>query len=333
MATVNSGTNQRNFGHSYEEIELTKNVKIDQNCGRSEITIFVYSTADTSGNNFNKRQSTRKTWVEDAIKFNIQVFFVIAEPKDNETQKDLELEAFQYKDMIQFGFREDYYNCTLKHIAFMRWAQHKCLDTKYIMKADDDIILNINQLMKNLYKFKSGITGIVLAKRKPHRYINSKWYLPESIFPDFYYPDYLFGPAYIMTRDIIKPMIETLDQYLDPVIDIDDIFITGILAEKAGVKRHDSNKFRYSRHCRIGVCFMFNNIVLFECKSSHQSLDFWKRWKDTTPDWCQSFRNQFQVLDIIIIMLFIGFILFFLLKTRMEMKLRRGLNRIMITIL
>ncbi len=75
----------------------------------------MYSTAATSGESFNQIKSTRQTWVKDAIKFNIQVFFVIAEPKDNETQKELESEAFQYKDMIQFGFREDYYNCTLKH--------------------------------------------------------------------------------------------------------------------------------------------------------------------------------------------------------------------------
>jgi hypothetical protein len=116
-----------------------KVAKIDQKCKSSEILIFVHS----SGLYFVKRQATRETRISIAIKNNITVIFVIAEPKDNKTQKDLESEAFQYIDIIQFGFIDDYYNLTLKDFAFLRWAQNKCLDTKYIMKTDDDIILNV----------------------------------------------------------------------------------------------------------------------------------------------------------------------------------------------
>jgi hypothetical protein len=48
---------------------------------------------------------------------------MIAEPKDEKTQKELKSGAFANKDMIQFWFRDSYYNVTLKHIAFSRWAQ------------------------------------------------------------------------------------------------------------------------------------------------------------------------------------------------------------------
>jgi hypothetical protein len=71
-----------------------------------------------------------------------------------------------------------------KRYRFLRWAQNKCSDTKYIMKTDDDIILNVEQLVNNLKSFKSGITGALIPKRKPNRTIGYKWYIPESTYPD-----------------------------------------------------------------------------------------------------------------------------------------------------
>jgi hypothetical protein len=49
---------QRKFKHNKEEIELTKVVKIDQNCPNSEITIFVLLVSITSGEFFDKRHAT-----------------------------------------------------------------------------------------------------------------------------------------------------------------------------------------------------------------------------------------------------------------------------------
>jgi beta-1,3-galactosyltransferase 1 len=327
LESVNSGTNQRKFKHSKEEIELTKVVKIDQNCSKSEITVFVYSTATTSGQGLDKRQSTRKTWVKDAIKFNIQVFFVIAEPKHNENQKELESEALEYKDMIQFGFREDYYNLTLKSIAILRWAHIKCIDSKLIMKADDDLIVNVNQMVANLKSFRSGLTGVLREKDQPVRDFDSKWFMPKNIYPDEYYPNYLRGPAYVITRDAIKRFIETLDQYSSPVIVLEDVFITGLLAQRAGIQRHDSNKFSFHSGCRISVCFMFDLIVMFECETNDEKLDFWMRWKDTTPESCENFENHLPVIDILIVILLICFILFVIIRTRIVMISRRSLNK------
>ncbi|HEY6435040.1 MAG TPA: hypothetical protein VIY47_00495, partial [Ignavibacteriaceae bacterium] len=154
-----SGSDERRFKHNKQELELTKIVKINQICQKSELSIFIHSSATTEGNNFEKRHAVRKTWVSEAIKSNINVFFVIAEPKDDKTQKELESEAFVNKDMIQFGFRDSYYNVTLKHIAILRWAHENCLHSKYILKTDDDIVVNIEHLLKNLHTLKKGITG------------------------------------------------------------------------------------------------------------------------------------------------------------------------------
>jgi hypothetical protein len=232
--------------------------------------------------------------------------------------------------MIQFGFREDYYNLTLKSIALLRWAHIKCIDSELIMKADDDLIVNVNQMLRNSKSFRSGLTGVLREKDQPVRDFDSKWFMPKNIYSDEYYPNYLRGLSYVITRDAIKRLIETLDQYSGPVIVMEDVFITGLLAQRAGIQRHNSKKFFITNGCRIGVCFMFDFIVMFECKTIDQKLDFWKRWKDTTPESCESFGNHLRVIDILIVILFICFFLFVKLRTGVVSLRRRSLNKLIV---
>jgi hypothetical protein len=283
-----SASDERRFKHNKQELELTKIVKINQICQKSELSIFIHSSATTEGKKFVIRNAVRKTWGSEAIKSNINVFFVIAEPKDDKTQKELESEAFVNKDMIQFGFRDSYYNTTLKHSALLRWAQQNCLHSKYIMKTDDDIIVNIDHLLKNVHKLRNGMTGALFYGTKPIRDVYYPWFVPECLFPDVYYPDYMSGGAYVMTINIIKPLIKTLDEYPGPVFHIDDAFITGVVAEKAGIKRYQSDKFTYNNQCekRTDVCFMFNAFSLVECSSGDNMIEFWNKWRQTTPDSC-----------------------------------------------
>jgi hypothetical protein len=281
-----SANGKRNFKHSKQELDLTKIVKIDQNCENSEVLILIHSAAYY----FDRRQSMRKTWISEAIKFNISVYFVVGEPKDNETQNKLELESFKYKDLIQFGFKESYYNVTLKHIALLRWAQRKCLNTKYLMKADDDIIVNVRKLIENLNSFKNGINGILVPQKHVNRVVDSQWFVPQCIYPDEYYPDYVYGGAYIMTKDTGNSLTKALEHYSGVVIDIDDIFITGILAEFAGIERYYTNKMRLTSDCkgRIDFCLMFNTCVLMSnnCKARH-TIRFWKNWQNKSQESCK----------------------------------------------
>jgi hypothetical protein len=282
-----SKNSKRNFKHSKQELELTKIAKIDQNCEKSELSVLINSAVYY----FDRRQVARETWISEAIKFNISVFFAVGEPKDNETQNKLELESFEYKDLIQFEFTESYYNVTLKHIALLRWAQRKCLNTKYFMKADDDIIVNVRKLIENLNSLKNGINGIVLTQKQPYRVVNSLWFMPECIYPDEYFPDYVLGGAYIMAEDALNTLIKALEHYPDVVIDIDDVFITGILAKFAGIKRYSTNKISFTSNCkgRTDFCFMFNTYVLMlnNCKAK-DTVKFWNKWQNTTQESCKS---------------------------------------------
>jgi hypothetical protein len=88
-----SKENGRKFKHNKQEFQLRKIAKIDQNCKKSEIPIFIHSSSTGSNEYFDKRQALRKIWVSEAVKFNITVFSVIAEPKDDKTRKRVKIRS------------------------------------------------------------------------------------------------------------------------------------------------------------------------------------------------------------------------------------------------
>jgi beta-1,3-galactosyltransferase 1 len=103
---------------------------------------------------------------------------VIAEPKDDKTQKELESEVFVNKDILQFDFKDSYFNLTLKSIALLRWAHQNCLHSKYIFKIDD-IIVNVEHLLKNVHNLQNGITGYLMSGMPVIREVKSPWFMPE----------------------------------------------------------------------------------------------------------------------------------------------------------
>jgi hypothetical protein len=98
-----------------------------------------------------------------------------------------------------------------------------------------------------------------------------------------------------MTKNIIKLLLDTLDEYSGLVFDIDDAFITGVLAERARIKRHDSNKFKILNECekRTDLCFMFDTLVLINCNNANDIIELWNKWEQTTPKSC-AFKQFFS---------------------------------------
>jgi hypothetical protein len=105
--------------------------------------------------------------------------------------------------------------------------------------------------------------------------------MPECLSPNFYYPDIISEGAFVMTKDLIKLLLETLEQYSGPILDIEDIFLNRILAEKAGIKSYDSNKFLFSEDCqtRRDFCILFITISLIYCNIANDILKFWNKLK------------------------------------------------------
>lgn len=300
---VNKHSN-RTFFHSRAQMELTRvEPTIDQkSCNYMKpIAVFIHSSAQISGKYFTKRQILRKTWVTEVKRNNISVYFVIGMNGTQSVDQRLKEEAEEYKDIVQFSFIDNYYNITLKAISILRWIDRKCPKTKYILKTDDDVLVNINLLVDKLDSFETGFSGQLLRYVGPQRVETDKWFIPPKYYPQTYFPNYMNGPAYVMAGPIVKQLVKTIDNYFGYVLDIDDLFISGIIAEKSGVERYESSYIK--PYGCADVCVLHSSAVTFGCKSQ-EMLSLWTEWKNTSQVFCKNvYLKTFCLISFTVLMI------------------------------
>lgn len=90
----------------------------------------------------------------------------------------LTIEADKYGDIIQEKFHDTYNNLTIKVGMLLKWTNNHCNGTKYIMKTDDDMFVNIRNLL-SLLSLQSQSTGVLLgtliANQIPVRNPYDRW--------------------------------------------------------------------------------------------------------------------------------------------------------------
>ncbi|XP_054156772.1 beta-1,3-galactosyltransferase 5-like [Oppia nitens] len=282
----------RQYVHNNQEIELTKVVVIDpKHCNTShDIVVLILSAGQSTGKYFNYRQELRSGWVGVMKSRNIGVWFAIALNNNQTVNEELLIESNKYNDIIQFGFVDHYYNLTLKSIAIQRWLHRYCPSVKYGLKADDDIFVNVDLLLEVLSDFKTGISGYLLKNSDVIREVGNKWYIPKQYYSPDNYPDYLLGSAYIADNVTRDQLLRQLDSYRaaegNHVLDIEDSLLTGIVAELADIRRHNSHHFRRD-NCQC-ITSLHTVPIHFECQ---QRSDIWRAFLDVsmnTSAYCSS---------------------------------------------
>ena len=308
-----------------EELEVTRSEpRIDgiPCAAHEQLTIFVLSAAQFKGKYFDNRQAVRQTWAKVAKEqYNVSVYFAIALSTDENINTHIKSEANNHSDIIQFSFIDDYYNLSLKVVSIFRWVSLKCPKLKYVLKSDDDAIVNIELLNRTLDQFESGIHGggsMVIEKvpRTGHKNkVPVKYYLNDT------YPKFVYGGAYLLSTDVIPKLLNTIDSYTEYVLDVEDSFITGIIAEKAGVARYWDSRFGYIwTGCRINdnnLCRMCSLIAWVQCKTAKEMIDFNLEWQQFDCN-CILTSSLLLFLSILLIIIFfivlIVVILFFTFK-------------------
>ena len=284
---------QRKYSHSREELKLTRNVVIGQaKCNGSQLPIAIHSAAQSSGKYYDRRQVSRMTWVRQAKERGMRPIFFIGLPNDTETQAELKLEANEYKDMVQFGFRDHYYNLTLKALAVVRWMAKNCPTADYILKTDDDVLVNVPLLEEQVKEkeFADGLTGKMMMTRSNRRE-GSKWFMPRDVYRYSYYR-FLYGFSYLMSKNTLKKMYKVSKNLAEPVLDIDDLYMTGVVAGKARVLLYDDNRFDH--YCGRDYCLMRELISFHGCQTPNQTLRVWNYWR-ASDDWkCPNRTSDFE---------------------------------------
>ena len=137
----------------------------------------------------------------------------------------------------------------------MRWVSQRCSKIRYVLKVDDDMMLNMQHIADFAEinpNFHRVIIGKLAKKWKPHRDTRNKWYVPMEAFNGTFFPNFVTGPAYFFTGDAAQSLYNTAINDRAPLY-LEDVYMTGIVAEKAGIKRFN-HAFIRNVHLKVDPC-------------------------------------------------------------------------------
>lgn len=187
-----------------------------------------------------------------------RIFLLADIPKTEKYVKQdaIRNEAIRFHDIVQGNFMEAYRNLTYKHIMGLRWATQECYGAQFIIKSDDDIVFDPFRIHEMLRTIDTGqneryLKGYVLSGKKPIRERHNKWYVTKEEYSDTTYPDYLSGWFYITNPKTARDLVVAAEN--NDFFWIDDIFITGVLAEQLKVSL-DAMNHNFSENAEFIEC-------------------------------------------------------------------------------
>lgn len=218
-------------------------------CGTSNVflVVIVHTHPAKRGERDVMRQSVP---FEDLEELSIRRVFLLAraewddQPQYSKTsQWSIEEENQEHHDIVQGNFKEHYHNLTYKHIMGLQWTAHYCPQAKFVVKMDGDIAVDLYQFRNRLWsryqERQNLILGLLQVEARPVRNKASKWYVSEADYPGKFYAPFISGWAYAITADAVHAIVEESSKW--PYFWIDDVHVTGTLAEQAHVKREGLN--------------------------------------------------------------------------------------------
>lgn len=231
----------------YNTIQI-KNNKFEYtiNSDGCDVKISIIIIVTSYFGNVETRSAMRRAFSSNKLaEFGIKrVFLLGLAPHDKYTKQNaIVAENRRFQDLVQGNFYESYRNLTYKHVMGHKWIAEFCPNVNFVIKMDDDIVVDLYKMKKILSNFKwkdrDVMAGYIFKNMKPIREPYNKWFVSEKEYNSVVYPTFLSGWCYITTPEI-SAKIFSLSQKI-PYFWIDDVYITGILAEKLNVKHVDLN--------------------------------------------------------------------------------------------
>jgi len=233
-------------------------------------TLFVIVQSIPSDTKY--RDIWRKTWQKYANTRTSVLFLLGRVPNiKHEIEKKILEEKNRYGDIIEVnGLIENYHNLTFKSLYTLKFFLDHTIPSgpsQYVLKVDTDSIVILPKLYNLLTTKYQNIKYLMLGKCfccggspaigctrfepitknivkntkekkieiRPKDNNLKKWEIPRYIYNGEYYPSYLNGPGYVLSRSsaecIYKMALKT------PIFPLEDIFITGFLAQQCGITR------------------------------------------------------------------------------------------------
>ena len=178
--------------------------------------------------NVKARNAIRETWLSYSKNNtgNVRYVFLLGEVKDIAQREKVVTENSMYHDIIKEDFVDTYMNLTYKTVMGYKWAATKCKQARFVLKTDDDMFVNINNLL-NIVKLhndtlQTAIGGACNLKARPIRNKNSKWYASYTSYPNSHYPGFCSGTGYITSMSVVKKLYEISPSV--PFFHLEDVY-------------------------------------------------------------------------------------------------------------
>ena len=146
---------------------------------------------------FEKRDLIRSTWANKNISPEFKTIFTFALSSNKTTNKKIEEENKIHRDILQINnFIDNYFNLTTKIMKTFKWISKYCSNAKYILRIDDDVILNTHYFIdhfKRLPYKKNQMFGFAFYGARPARNQEHKFYVSEKDYPRAVYDPYIDG--------------------------------------------------------------------------------------------------------------------------------------------
>jgi len=233
-------------------------------------------TVISAPNHVAEREAIRLGWGSTASKMpKVALLFLVGLQEDKVA--DLQEESDQHGDLVITDHLDSYNNLTLKTMAAFDWMLTFCPQTEYLLKTDDDMFIQVKRLMAmirglSMNKEKSGtqqeiIVGNVASGWVPVRNPKSKYFISEEQYSESSYPAFVTGPSYLVSKPAVTHLYHAALEH--PFLHLEDVFLTGIIAEQVGVPRRLAVEFR-NNAVRIPAKFL--GCTLLRTISIHKVL-------------------------------------------------------------
>lgn len=250
-------------------------------------TPFLVLMVPVEPSNVAARNAIRQTWGKEIVVQGetVLTLFMLGISGGAKEQEMLHQENVLHHDLIQSDFVDSYINLTIKTMVIMDWLASRCPTAAYAMKIDSDMFLNIDNLVMMLQKpnipSQNYLTGRLMRNRPVIRQTDSKWYVPEEMYPDPEYPTYALGMGYVFSNDLPQKFVE-ISKSIKP-FNIEDAYI-GMCLKKLGLKpTAPPNPVQFQAYNTGYNRCEYSKVITYILRSSEEVLKYWKDLKKPGP--------------------------------------------------
>lgn len=183
-------------------------------CKYKILTLIAFVT--TQNDNFIQRETIRATWSNYALFPQMRVIFILGSSSSSsnniEINKKIKNESKLHDDIVQVSFEDN--DLTLKTVQGIKWVSKYCSNAKYVLKVNDDIIVNLFILLKYLNNLtinnnnNNNVLCYVHKNEQIDRRLESKFYVSYDETNASYYLPYCDTRAYMFEGYLAKSLYQ-----------------------------------------------------------------------------------------------------------------------------